>query len=165
MILYVPRWRRSDGQWTGLNSTLTYYPACVDINTEWCKNFVLVSRYCSSLVNFMYHGNSPPYSLSVFTSLTALMLKRGPTGLSSNCKTHTLTDSLLMLEILTTQISTQCSQNSTSMWTLRRGGQTCWILVTQTFLHVQSAAPPPPQLLRPHLCYANTSMQTAHQTL
>ncbi|KAI5610007.1 gastrula zinc finger protein XlCGF28.1-like [Silurus asotus] len=45
---------------------------CVYINTEWCKNSVLVSTYCSSLLEFIVVGCRPFYLPREFT--TAIVL-------------------------------------------------------------------------------------------
>ncbi|KAI4896489.1 hypothetical protein NFI96_008191 [Prochilodus magdalenae] len=63
---------------------------CVYINTEWCKNSVLVSSYCSPLVEFMVVRCRPFYLPREFTTvlIISVYIPHGATAKAALCELY-----------------------------------------------------------------------------
>ncbi|KAI4877186.1 hypothetical protein NFI96_006968, partial [Prochilodus magdalenae] len=63
---------------------------CVYINTEWCKNSVLVSSYCSPLVEFMIVRCRPVYLPREFTAvlIISVYIPPGATTKAALCELY-----------------------------------------------------------------------------
>ena len=114
----------------------------VYINRDWCNNSVLVSKSCSSLVEYAIVRCRPLYLPKELSSLSIVAVYIPPSANAREAlatlyrailKTNTQKDWLLSPEISTMQISKLCFLNSINMWILQREGRTCWTLFTPPY--------------------------------
>ncbi len=140
------------------------------IKKEWCNNAAVLSKHCSSLVEFMVVKCRPFYLPREFRSIVIVAVYIPPCAKAKD-----------VLRELYSAISEQQTINPDGFFIIAgdfnhtnlktvlpkfyqhvnfatRGNNT---LDFET--HIQSGTPPPPRLLRPHLYYANPSCNVYRQ--
>ncbi len=149
---------------------------CVYVNKEWCNNAVVVTKHCSSLVEFMFVKCRPFYLPREFTAIVIVAVYIPPCANTKDA-----------LRELSSAISEQQTNNPDGFFIIAgdfnhanlktvlpkfyqhvnfatRGNNTLDFVYTTENNAYKGCTPPPHQVLGSHICYANPSTQTNSET-
>ncbi len=149
---------------------------CVYINKEWFNNAVSVSKHCSSLVEFIIVKCRPFYLPREFTAIVIVAVYIPPCASAKDalCELYSAISEqqtnnpdgffIISGDFNHANLKTVLPKFYQHMNFATRQNNTLDLVYTTEKKCVQSCTLPPSRVLRPHLCYANSSIQTTSQT-